>query len=138
MPMTTCNHCGAPAFMTESDRDHGAEVYCSPGCAAAKASDPLPHTPGPWSREDGDSWIVEAGGIPICTMYEPGDFPCWDGPEGQLKSELGANLRLATAAPDMLAACEAAIDFLDEKGYGGDVYGALYRAVVKATGRSDK
>ena len=33
MTTTKCGECGGPAVITESDRDAGAEAYCSERCA---------------------------------------------------------------------------------------------------------
>lgn len=34
MPTTKCGQCGKPAYITERDRDEGAEAYCSQACAS--------------------------------------------------------------------------------------------------------
>lgn len=74
-------------------------------------SESAKHTPGPWAIEDGG--IVEASGAPVCVLYTADDFPCWDGPEGQLEAECEANAALIAAAPDLLALCEAMVAAVD-------------------------
>jgi hypothetical protein len=48
MPQTKCNNCGAECWISESNRDAGAEVYCSESCACANPkAKPGQWTPGP-------------------------------------------------------------------------------------------
>ena len=91
------------------------------------------HTPGPWTIED-DS--IEASGAPICVLYDASDFPCWDGPAGQLEAECEANARLIAAAPELLAACELAAEVLEQPESGGQAHAhaALTVAIAKAKG----
>lgn len=76
------------------------------------------HTPGPWEAQntEGAGWSVRkqherpgyTGLAPICSMaWWQFDIP------GIIDDEIsGANARLIAAAPDLLAACEAALAWL--------------------------
>jgi len=68
-------------------------------------------TPGPWCRAELDPFTIEREGAPICVVHSADDFPCWDGPEGQLEAECAANARLIAAAPDLLRYAELEAEF---------------------------
>lgn len=64
------------------------------------------HTPGPWEIfPDGTSYAqsIEHGNVVICNVFG-------------IESEGPANARLIRAAPDLLAACEAALDLMYKGG----------------------
>lgn len=92
-----------------------------------------PYTPGPWfaDRVDGIWDVVTSTGD---TIAEAGDLP---DPE-----EVAANMILMAAAPDLMAACEAAMNWIDRLGehapmiFDGEaaVSDQLYAAIVKARG----
>ncbi len=78
------------------------------------------HTPGPWHMsEDGKIWAARAEGPR--TICRPEDFD--------------EDAYLIAAAPDLLAACEAALGFLLESDLG-DTWLAdkIHDAIWKATG----
>jgi hypothetical protein len=90
------------------------------------------HTPGPWnpikSPDDcGGGWWIQGPEINECrdlTILSP-----------NFSTE--ANARLIAAAPDLLAAAESALAFLEQLGYhgGGNTPAAnLMRAITKAKG----
>lgn len=86
----------------------------------------MSHTPGPWTLDQSDLGIViDAEGDPIQTAGS-----------GNVVSEEGyANACLIAAAPDLLAACELALE------KDGDLRGATRRgrirdAIAKAKGTS--
>jgi len=90
-------------------------------------------TPGPWAYDkceiDGRYSIYHMGPIAYCgdTTFEPGD--------GE------ANARLIAAAPDLLAACEAAMAWIADPAsfpadHVDDVANALSRAIVAARGKN--
>jgi hypothetical protein len=97
----------------------------------------MPHTPGPWHRnirKDGKYPTVYAGRnkhvASASAIYD--DKGQFDG------AEVEANIDLIAAAPDLLAACEAALSLLNNIGKGnwaqtpaGD---ALRAAIAKAKG----
>jgi hypothetical protein len=97
------------------------------------------HTPGPWAvlrRVDAivDNLIVRSDGVP--RIGEEGfrdrvaEATWLDSDE-----ETEANARLIAAAPDLLAAAEAALEILDEDGIGNGPTGAmLAAAIAKARG----
>ena len=85
------------------------------------------HTPGPWTISDRDSVgdnIFGPNNERIANTY------------GLFEEKWAANARLIAAAPDLLAACKAAMDFMDEKGYGGNTYRLLRIGILKAEGKS--
>lgn len=71
----------------------------------------MPHTPGPW-QIDGEAAEcqarITADGEPIADVFglDRGDD---DG------DEANANVALIAAAPDLLAACESALDVVDHR-----------------------
>lgn len=57
------------------------------------------------------------------------------GPDAVSPEELRANVLAASAAPDLLEACEAALAVLGRQGYGdGDLCRSLAAAIAKAKG----
>ena len=98
----------------------------------------IEHTPGPWKPyEDGPLTIVTAEGDTIAGVYD-GTLP-WNKTNVSLPGE--ANARLIAAAPDLLEACEVAletINILDVLVDGGkegrrEVKRQLRAAIRKAT-----
>jgi hypothetical protein len=97
---------------------------------------PLPacHTPGPWhyySNEDGKP-ICNIGNFAIAYMdaYTPDED---DG--GEWERETDANGNLVAAAPEMLAALQAASDWIDAQ-IGvprTDIQATIQAAIAKAT-----
>lgn len=87
------------------------------------------HTPGPWAIEEGDRETHIVGGEAILA-YCP-DWPC-------APQEQEANARLIAAAPALLEALDALLEFLDN---GTPIYpGALAvndarAAITKARGK---
>lgn len=89
------------------------------------------HTPGPWEvyggtragidKEDGSFSIVVAG-------YD--DDEC--GIYGHTDAEAAANARLIAAAPDLLAACRAALEGQSIPPF--EKYEMIRAAIAKATG----
>ena len=104
------------------------------------------HTPGPWSVDRDEHETVIRGIYPcnigtieplVCTVnpYKPvGGIKCGCG------GDPDANARLIAAAPDLLAACEAALPYLQEAwkrdGIGGqfEMMDALRNAIASAKG----
>lgn len=75
------------------------------------------HTPGPWFNERFDedqspdkssAWVVESNGLMVAKVigFLEAKNP---GPE---REQLDADIALITAAPDLLAACKAALQFV--------------------------
>lgn len=82
----------------------------------------MSHTKTPWENNEG---TIEARGTPICTLFQAEDFPCWDGPEGQLEAECEANAAFivlsANAHDALLAACQMLLKACDDDDpLGGD------------------
>lgn len=95
-------------------------------------------TPGPWKAEQPDGndpiiWIntAERPGATICTLH----------PLGWTIPTVRANARLIAAAPDLLAACEAALGYIEEYGRWGEsrlhALRILESAIRAARGCSD-
>src|SRR5689334_12819106 len=91
------------------------------------------HTKGEW-RLNGNGVHITHGNVGTCVAcaYDP-EHP------SQLTEECRANARLIAAAPDLLAACEAASNYLDEPGpftsmSAMDVLDLCRAAIAKATG----
>ena len=86
------------------------------------------HTPGPWqigpSQLGNISCVLKAGHGHICDRpYGNGDgAKSWN-----------ANARLIAAAPDMLAACEQALERLEQHHRRLGMYGDDFRAVENLT-----
>lgn len=87
----------------------------------------MPHTPGPWTIRQGGTEIHgphygrQIAHIPPDLRYLPHD-------------ENAANARLIAAAPELLAACEAALPIIDaHRRYtlgDGDLTAALMRSAI--------
>ena len=105
-----------------------------------------PHTPGPWAIEAPSDmtphiWI-SAPTNSGCAKIEICDYE--DGLGERLSAEDWANANLITAAPELLAACENWIAWLDMDGDPYEVEGAaayeakmltaMRRAIAKANG----
>lgn len=86
------------------------------------------HTPGPWSLKDDISLVVgpsaDPAGDPVATI------------EGH-PEEAFANARLIAAAPDLLAALRALVEYEDDAppdgSRGAEVYNQARAAIAKAT-----
>ena len=90
----------------------------------------MPHTPGPWTFEIPENprlrWCLRAppgSELTFVGSVFPGDSDTEEGEESR------ANGYLLAAAPDLLAACEAAIEYFDD-----DALELLVAAVDKARG----
>ena len=98
--------------------------------AAARAASVTAHTPGPWAINEDNELVI--GGY--STGAGPADFSngVQDYPEAM------ANMRLASAAPELLEACQALLAD-NERAYPADLgntAAALGRAAIaKAEGR---
>lgn len=93
------------------------------------------YVPGPWRQcgarggecKCGLIWSVSADCI-VATVNQPPDGDKqWEGPT---REGAAATARLIAAAPDLLAACEEAIDYLPE----GFVAANVAAAILKAKG----
>ena len=92
------------------------------------------HTPGPWTAIPrlhlGDSPIIDEAGDSIALVR------C----EDVVPSIRNANARLIAAAPDMLAACEAAVRRLSSTRFNtaadADIVTQLLAAIAKAKGET--
>ena len=81
------------------------------------------HSPGPWRVERGTDFLLRADGCPIAHF---GHFP-----------ECGANLALAAAGPEMLAALEEMVAEIEVPSYGAAaVLRRAEAAIAKARGTS--
>lgn len=98
------------------------------------------HTPGPWEVDDCGN--ICGGGAALAAVYGAEDFPCL--PEEDYDAvnvECAANARLMAAAPDLLAACEKALEFWhsdhpNDTGEAMDAREFIRRAVARAKGES--
>ena len=81
-------------------------------------------TPGPWRYEAATKTIRSKSNYWLATMDS------WDG-----AVDHGANAALIAAAPDLLAACHAALAYLDAEDSAGLV-AEIAAAVAKAEGRT--
>jgi hypothetical protein len=98
------------------------------------------HTPGPWrtcllSYQQGGRGQVVAE-VPTCfgTIAVRADpvYPCPS--KDKLDAEGQANARLIAAAPDMLAACESALERIDGMNEAMHIVDELRSAIAKAKG----
>jgi len=93
------------------------------------------HTPGPWKWDESYGAIVAGEGPNMLVT------PIWKSSPAWGYSENIANARLIAAAPDLLAACKAAIEWHNRPGVGEVqrrmVIDALNRAVFLAEGGED-
>jgi hypothetical protein len=108
----------APLVMLEQDRPSVRFVPSpAPRAGRERAVSEHKHTPGPWTaiRRPDDpevgregEWIVLMGEV-VNGAWPEHDSTLLDGPCGE------ANARLIAAAPDLLAACTEALDWMTEK-----------------------
>jgi hypothetical protein len=74
------------------------------------------HTPGPWTLDEDDdpySFEFQKDGAILGCVCGPDDFPCADEDNyDDLLNETRANARVIVAAPDLLEACERALQFI--------------------------
>lgn len=96
------------------------------------------HTPGPWIIRKGDEWTHD-----VVTQH--GDLPdgspsCWTVASANgLRDEVDANVRLISAAPDLLSALIEAVKIIESEGFGCDCETAARQglaAISKATGEA--
>ena len=80
------------------------------------------HTPGPWKR---DGWHIRGVDNSIVAEVIP-----WDA--SGCRQEDHANVKLITAAPDLLAACQAALEEVQHFSHG--TVKQLADAILKAKG----
>ena len=105
------------------------------------------HTPGPWTLHPGAGKKSERyiwreapypGGQCVAAVY-PGitgeDERALDYPWSSRQEAADANAALIAAAPDLLAACHAALAYLDDEDSAGLV-AEIAAAVAKAEGRT--
>lgn len=106
------------------------------------------HTPGPWmvggsitgpraaatvwldySPESGDghkygaTWITKNGRLVAIVPHG----------EGDAAADAALIVTAVNSHADLLAACQLAVSWLDNKGYGGKLYRSLTAAIAKAT-----
>lgn len=96
------------------------------------------HTPGPWKIVYGGMPNDEGFGIASNNANSPRGIvaECW--PATALREDrprIAADAALIAAAPDLLAACESALDAID--GNYAEVGEQLRAAIAKATPRKD-
>lgn len=85
------------------------------------------HTPGPWHVDDDDGTILSEDGSEVFASHCSGDW--------HYIAALPADRRLIAAAPDLLAACEAALQAMDAIDVGTSwISDALRAAIAKAKG----
>lgn len=87
------------------------------------------HTPGPWHVDDDDGTILSEDGSEVFASHCSGDW--------HYIEALPADRRLIAAAPDLLAACEAAhllLIFAAGPHEAGAVPAMLRDAIAKAKG----
>jgi hypothetical protein len=96
------------------------------------------HTPGPWQADEGAGNRNADGSHPweVCACAGP---PFGDDTEIIVLAErvTEANARLIAAAPELLAACRAALEHFAEfhRGQPFAISGIIWAAVAKAEGR---
>jgi len=85
----------------------------------------MKHTPGPWET---DTSAVSSTDIPVCGRTKSGN-PRWvarvygEGTLSRVTDERNANARLIAAAPELLGACHAVLDWAKAPGnHGGNPY----------------
>jgi hypothetical protein len=88
------------------------------------------HTPTPWQLEKGElssTWFIHNSGAEVCMI-----------PNHTLYQE--ANARLIAAAPDLLAACEKAVEHLERiasgRGNAEPIIDVIKEAIRKARATS--
>lgn len=91
------------------------------------------HTPGPWTWDDGSPWIYrEINGATVARVAEDNGHMV---AEYRKPMPMSANARLIAAAPDLLEACRAALEWLGEchKGtHQAEIADELRAAIAKA------
>lgn len=89
------------------------------------------HTPGPWVIVKGDEWTTD---IATIEGELPDGMPShWNvASVNRIRDEWEQNRRLITAAPDLLAACIAALDETE----GTAAHEVVLAAISKATGET--
>lgn len=96
----------------------------------------MSHTPGPWTVECDESGVFVLMG-PL--KGEDEYLAVYAAPiDGEASSRRVADARLIAAAPDLLAAADAALALMDEGGLASGAFSdarlALYRAISAARG----
>jgi hypothetical protein len=94
------------------------------------------HTPGPWHREDGESdfqMVTDDHGEAVCYLFDEK----FDGKQVLLQGiePDRANADLIASAPDLLEACELALQYIGD-GTGEYALSALEDAITKAKGEN--
>jgi len=91
------------------------------------------HTPGPWAVEEGYD-----GSRTVAFMRSPNrtvNVAATQDARPKGHEATTANARLIAAAPELLAACRAALDDDDDQPLQGETRRLLERAIAKAEGR---
>lgn len=96
------------------------------------------HTPGPWEIEHGHHECVNTSTLPWA-MTGPGGREVCQSPNGvDVDDEDDANACLIAAAPDLLAACEAMLEWVaretDDRDWPHPVLDQARAAIAKARG----
>ena len=89
------------------------------------------HTPGPWEVSKAGRSVL-AGGVKINQSIGP--FAASVGVQNRIDAELRANAKLIAAAPELLAACELALQDMIRWGIFGPGRNAVEAAIKKARG----
>lgn len=91
-------------------------------------------TDGPWEvRKYSNTKVKDAEGI--FTTNKQDRFPIVESVWGHDLEQSDANARLIAAAPELLAACERAIQLLKGAGANVDAEEPILKVIAKATGR---
>lgn len=93
------------------------------------------HAPGPWAAvadDGGNEFICTTVNIDKREFFDGRLAELWD-TDGRAPSERAANGRVMAAAPELLAACEAALLLLD--GVPSDTNRQVRAAIRKARGQ---
>lgn len=93
------------------------------------------HTPGPWEVKGSGCVGVDCAPNGFAVLFDVND-PALANVD---KPTMSANAHLVAAAPDLLAACEAVLGYVDDdywRGSGLQVRNALWMAIAKAKGES--
>ena len=89
----------------------------------------MKHTPGPWHVIEGDEWTSDIA----TNTPEQGIWTVASA--NKRRDEFEANKRLIAAAPELLAACEKALDEIGDDSPLYPITMQLAAAITKATGR---